>query len=334
MQEQLATDYTTIRMFGVAGMVVTFSYKAFFDGIGRTEVHLWAALMMNAINLVLNYLLIFGSEPLGIPRLEVRGAAIASVIATYMGLVMMVGTSLTSRYRERFALYRRPKLELPVVSRIVRLMIPTGAATTILMLGFALFMRFVGELDAATGDGSNVFTAATKAIMDTASLCFMPLIALGTATATCVSQSLGSDKPNLAARYGWESARLGVYAMFVVGVIMWTFPGEIIRLLAPHDERVVEAAIPSLRLIALALGPMAVGLVLAQALYGAGANVFVASAEFVLHFGVLVPLSWLFGPYLQWGMEGIWSAAALYCSLLGVVMAMKFARPGWREIRL
>ncbi|HET6585121.1 MAG TPA: MATE family efflux transporter, partial [Nannocystaceae bacterium] len=170
-QEELATTYTQIRMIGVPGMVVTFSYKAFFDGLGRTWVHLYAALAMNFANIGLNYLLIFGFEPLGIPRLELAGAGVASVIATYMGLIIIIWVSHRHDYRAKYHIYHASHFDVGIMGRIVKLMLPSGTATVILMVGFMLFMMFVGQLDAARGDGTNTFTAATKALMDTAALC-------------------------------------------------------------------------------------------------------------------------------------------------------------------
>jgi putative MATE family efflux protein len=321
-------------MLGVAGMVVTFGYKAFFDGIGRTSVHLWAALAMNFFNIVLNYLLIFGNEPLGIPRLELAGAGIASVISTYLGLAIMVGVSCRGSYRRTYEFYHLRHWDAALMGRIAKLTVPSGSATVILMAGFALFMRFVGDIDAEIGDDANTFSAATKAIMDTTALCFMPLIAFGTATATCVSQCLGAGKPNLAARYGWESVRVGVFAMILVGALFLTFPVQIIGVLAPNDPWVPLAAARSLRIVTAALPMMAVGLILAQALYGAGANVYVAVAELILHFGFLVPATWLLGPKLGYGLEGVWTAAAIYAALLGVAMGAKFLGDGWRKIKL
>jgi multidrug resistance protein, MATE family len=333
-QEQLGIEYTQIRMIGVAGMVITFSYKAFFDGIGRTYVHLWAALAMNVFNIFLNYLLIFGFEPLDIPRLGLAGAGYASVTSTYLGLAIMVAVSLGRGNLERFRFYHLRLYDPRITERIVRLMIPSGSATVILMAGFALFMRFVGDIDAQVGDGTNVYSAATKAIMDTAALCFMPLIAFGTATATCVSQSLGAGKPNLAARYGWESVRVAVLAMLVVGAVFLAIPEHIIGILAPNDPAVPEAAKTSLRIITFSLPLMAVGLVLAQALYGAGANYYVAGVELALHFGFLVPATWLLGPTLGYGLEGVWIAASVYACLLGLAMGAKFLGRSWRHIRL
>ena len=333
-QEQLGVVYTRLRMLGVAGMVVTFAYKAFFDGIGRTYVHLYAALAMNFFNIGLNYLLIFGFDPFGIPKLGLAGAGMASVISTYLGLLIIAWVSFRKTYIKKYKFYRMRHLDWGIVGRVSKLLVPSGSATVILMAGFALFMYFVGQLDAAEGNGTNTYSAATKAIMDTAALCFMPMIAFGTATATCVSQSLGAGKPNLAARYGWEAARVGILMMIVVGTIFFAFPEQIIRLLSPNDELVVTTGVKSLRIVTSALPLMAVGLILAQALFGAGANNFVAVAEFVLHFGVFVPGTWLLGPYLGYGMEGAWFAASLYCQLLGLVMGAKFLSKGWRQIKL
>ncbi len=331
-QEALGIEYTQLRMLGVAGMVITFSYKAFFDGIGRTYVHLWAALAMNLFNIVLNYFFIFGNESLGITKMALAGAGIASVISTYLGLAIMMFVSLRKHYRVKYIIYRVRHFDPKIIVNIIKLLIPSGSATVILMTGFALFMRFVGDIDAM--EGTNTFSAATKAIMDTTALCFMPMIAFGTATATCVSQSLGAGKANLAARYGWESARVGVLGMLVLGAFFMAFPEQIIGLLAPNDPAVPAAAATSLRITTTALPLMAVGLILAQALFGAGANTFVAVAEGFLHFGILVPGSWLLGPVLGYGMEGVWLAATVYANLLGLVMGAKFLRPGWRRIRL
>ncbi len=332
-QQALGTEYVQIRSIGIIGMVLTFSYKAFFDGIGRTYVHLVAALAMNLFNIALNYVLIFGVESWGIESMELAGAAWASTISTFLGLGIMGLISLRGSYRKRFRFYRVRNLDLRVTGRIIKLLLPSGSATVILMTGFLLFMKFVGQIDAEAG-GGNTYSAATKAVMDTAAFCFMPLLALGTATATAVSQALGAKKPNLAASYGWETVRLCAWGMLGVAISFWIFPHEVLSFWSPNDASVVEAGVTPLRLVGLSLPLMAAGLVLSQALYGAGANTYVMVAEGLLHFALFVPLAWLLGPKLQYGIDGIWTAAVIYVVGLGLVMGGKFATKGWRSIRL
>ena len=332
-QKALGISYSQIRAIGIGGMVVTFAYKAFFDGIGDTYVHLIAALAMNLFNIGLNYLLIYGNPDMGIPKMGLDGAGWASTAATYLGLIIMATVSFTPRYNRRFRFYRWLNRDARVMGGIVKLMLPSGSATLILMGGFLLFFKFVGQIDAAEGN-ANTYTAATKVLMDTGALCFMPLFAFGTATATAVSQSLGAGKPNLASRYGWESVRVGIWAVLFIGAAFLIWPEQIISLWSPNDPAVPVAAAPSLRLMASCLPMMVVGLICSQALYGAGANLYVMIAEGVLHFGLLVPLSYLLGPHLGLGLEGIWTAAVIYVWGLGIAMGGKFLGKGWRQIKL
>ena len=337
-QKQLGTTYVQLRALGIGGMVVTFAFKAFFDGIGRTHVHLIAAVVMNVVNVGLNYLLIYGSPALGIPAMKVAGAGLASMLSTYLGLLIMVAVALLPRYNKRFRSFEwgalRRNLDPQVIRTIIKLMLPAGSATLILMTGFLLFFKFVGQIDAAAGMGTNTFSAATKILMDVAAVCFMPLLAFGTATATAVAQSLGAGKPNLAARYAWDSVRVGILAMVPFFLAFMLVPEQIIAAWAPNDPAVAAAGATSLRLVAVSLPMLVVSLILSQSLYGAGANVFVMIVEGALHFGCLVPLSWFLGPYLELGLEGIWSAALVYVWGLGIAMAVKFLGKGWRSIDL
>jgi putative MATE family efflux protein len=334
-QRELAITYAKIRALGIGGVVVAFSFKAFFDGLGRTHVHLIAALFMNACNIGLNYALIFGVPALGIPGMEIAGAALASTIASYVGAVIMIAVSLVPKYRKRFHFYRLSNWSKPVAAEVVRLMIPSGSASVFLMTGFLLVVKFVGMLDAAdTSRPANVYAAATMALFYCVGSMAMPAIAFGTATATALSQSIGAGKMNLAARYGWEAARIAALAAIGVAALYWMFPEQVLALFAPRDTAVQAIGVLPLRIMATILPLVVVGLVLAQALYGAGANLYVMGVEATLHAGVLVPLSYLFGPYLGWGLTGVFIAAACYGGGLGVLMLAKFASKGWRQIQL
>ena len=89
-----------------------------------------------------------------------------------------------------------------------------------------------------------------------------------------------------------------------------------------------------MRLMGLCSPLIAVGMILTQALFGAGNTRFVMVAELILHFTCLVPLAWLFGIVLGGGLVGIWLSAVLYITLLASVMSRKFGSGDWAFIRL
>ena len=83
------------------------------------------------------------------------------------------------------------------------------------------------------------------------------------------------------------------------------------------------------------MGPViATAMILTQALFGAGNTRFVMVVELILHFVCLVPLAWLLGITLGYGLMGIWSAAVTYVALLSAVMVWKFRSGDWKAIKI
>jgi len=142
---ELGIPYTQIRILAIVPMVCTFAFKGFFDGLGRTQIHMYASLVMNTVNIFLNYVFIFGLGP--IPAMYVTGAAIASATSTGIGLIAMIGWSLRERYRENYGYYRLANVDPSVMWKLVKLSAPSGAAEIFMMLGGLVFLVIVGILD-------------------------------------------------------------------------------------------------------------------------------------------------------------------------------------------
>lgn len=141
----LGVPYARLRILGVLALVATTAYKGFFDGIGSTRVHMYAAIVMNLANICLNWVFIFGFGP--IPAYQVTGAAIASLISTYIGLTMMVIWSLRGKYRKPHRYYRITNLNPRTMLELAKLSAPSGAAQVFVMAGVLLFLKIVGILD-------------------------------------------------------------------------------------------------------------------------------------------------------------------------------------------
>jgi len=356
--------YCRARFSAILAMVGTISFKSFFDGLGKTHYHLMTAIIMNVVNAVLAYGLVFGK--LGMPQLYVYGAGVAASIASYFGLVVMAGWTLRHKYREGYRIWRTSNFDWGVVGRIVRLSLPSGVATVFVMTGFLLFFKWVGILDQRMAEEGRqgldaarvrwmsavvpyglshdsflellraqapVYGAATKVIIDILSISFMSCMGLGTATATLVSQNLGRRLPEEAAAFAWTAVKIAVLFTGLAGLVSVVFPEAFMRLFT-HDHEVIEAGRLPLQIVGAGEFMLGVGMVLAQALFGAGATRFVMVAEIVLHGVCLVPLSWLLGIALDFKLVGIWVSALVYIVGLGAVMTWKFKSGDWKHIRI
>src|SRR5580692_5639228 len=133
--QAVALSYTRWRLLGVVSMALTMAIKAFFDGIGKTHVHLMAAIVMNVANVILCWVFIFGH--LGAPRMGATGAGVSAFIATWIGLLMMVGFAALTR--DEYHPARWINLSRNAIGALLRLSVPAAAATVVMMVGFGLF---------------------------------------------------------------------------------------------------------------------------------------------------------------------------------------------------
>jgi multidrug resistance protein, MATE family len=324
----IALSYTRWRLLGVISMAASMAIKAFFDGIGRTHVHLVSAIAMNAINVVLCWAFIFGH--LGAPRMGPEGAGVSAFLATWVGLGIMV--LYAALVRRDYHPMRWANLSGKVTWSILKLSIPAAAATVFMMLGFLKFTEVVGQLD-AHGGAEAVNSAANTDIVAILKLTFTACMAFGTATATLIGQSLGRHDPNEAQKWGWASVRLGVAIFAVVGLCEgFLFTHQLVALIS-NSTAVRAAAIFPMRIMGIATPVIAVAMILSEGLFGAGSTRFVAGAQLLLVVW-LVLSAFVLGIVLQLGLEGIWVAVFVYCCLTAMTMGAKFAGGSWKTIRL
>lgn len=263
------------------------------------------------------------------------------MVSSYAGLLIMILWALRKRDRDRFSVFRLKNLNRHIAYTIARLSVWSGLATVVLMAGVGLFNFIVSSIDDLEGTGS-INASAASIITHVMMLVFMTCLAFGTSTATLVSQSIGAKNVTLAERYVWQCVLLAVYVMTAFGLFTFFFPQPILTLFLPPDvegnhlkDLVINAAIPSLKLTAVLLSPTAAaGLVLTQALYGAGETRYVLIVEFILHFFCLVPLAWFLAVYLKIGILGCWIAAITYASCLMLATAIRFIQGKWKRLTL
>jgi Na+-driven multidrug efflux pump len=127
--------------------------------------------------------------------------------------------------------------------------------------------------------------------------------------------------------------KLGAIIFGILGAVIFTWAPNVMRVFSDADV-VIEAGTNPLRLVS-ALGPIiAFGMILTQALFGAGDTRYVMTVEVILHFVCLVPCAWLFGITLRGGLIGVWMSAGLYALLLTTFMAVRFARGRWKTLQV
>jgi putative MATE family efflux protein len=203
-----AVSYIQIFVLSFPAAACFYVIRGFFSGIGKTRIYMITSVIMMSVNVVANYVLIFGH--FGMPRLEIRGAAIGSVIAIYsatiliaMILIGMVG----KKYHREFSGLRLSNLNWILMKEIIRLSSPNAFRGVMVIGGLAIFYAMVDRLDV-------IQVAVVNVVLNIQSISFMPGHGFGVAASALIGQNLGAGEPEKAERAGYESVKLGMIWRF------------------------------------------------------------------------------------------------------------------------
>ena len=314
--------YLEIRFLGLFTMVMIFTLRGFVFGIARVRIDMTVSILVNLFNILLNWILIFGK--FGFPRLEVRGAALASVISTIIGLILYL--VLVHRRILGGIVHRGGSLLSSEIMRtIVRISAPR-AIQSISILGFIVFLSFIGRIGVKELAISNIIFKAFN-------LSFMIGMSVGVASATLVGRSLGEKNGALATRYGWRSAFIGSVLMGITGASFMFFPRQIMGIFSSSPET-IELGVIAFRLLGAFQLIDGVGIVLSRTLQGAGSTMYVMICEMICVWVVMIPFSWLAVERYGGNMTVAWLGLYLYMIVFSLMMAWKFREGGWKKVRI
>ncbi len=321
---RLGSQYLEFRLYGAAFAFFSWTYAAFFAGIGETRQQLRNSILVTLANIVLDYGLIFGR--LGLPRMEVAGAALASTIAVATGVVFYLAVTLTARVRRAYAPYHGKTALTAWLRPIARLSLPVAAQRVMSHGSWFAFFFVASRI-------GTVELAATNVIRSIYSLTIMLAVGMGTAAQSLVGQSLGAKKPNDASAYAWEATRLAAYAMAAMGLLFVLAPGALLRLYTAEPS-VIAAGRGPLFWLGFVQAFAGAALVLSQSLQGAGNTRFVFAVEFCVCVFLYLPTVYFLGLRTPLGLAGAWIGEYVYWTAMALVMALKFRTGSWKTIRV
>ena len=328
--QALESQYFKILMYSAVFVVLNNTLSSFFSGLGKTTVVMWVSLFITSLNILLDYLLIFGHY--GFPELGIQGAAMATNIAVTSGSVCLALLIFQKKYRHRFALLEARKFNSELFGRLIYFGAPNGVRLFIDMTSFTTFLMFVGTL------GTRELVASNIAFNINA-LAFLPMIGLMVGVAVVVGQRLGEDQPNIAERATWSAIHIAVTFFGSLAVMYLYIPQIFIYPFTLNGG--LEDIRDSSELIILLLKFLAffalfdaMFLVFLGALEGAGDTRFILKTSCIISIGLLVVPCFLYVNYFQAELLVLWwiitANVVLYC----LVFLWRFTQGPWKSMRV
>jgi MATE family multidrug resistance protein len=307
---------------------LTAAAGSFYGGRGETRVIMAAHLIGNGVNILLNWLLIFGHGPF--PELGVKGAAIASLIAGFVAPTILLALYFSPANHTVYRTREMLRFNRPLFMRMIRFGLPSGIHMVLDIGSFSLFVLLLGRL------GETAFLAS-NIVLSINMIAFMPSIGMGQAASVLVGQYMGRGDASGAQSAAWKSVRVAwVYTLVVTSTFI-LFPEAYIRVFARGDVAFDEVFGIARMLLFFAAGwglMEATNAVLSGALRGAGDTHFVMWFHTAVAWGFFALGEALIVLVFKLNVFAAWGWAIAYFTLLagGWIWRMRSGR--WKRIEL
>ena len=314
-----AVSYYRLIAAGFLIQIMTISITASLRGVGITKIPMLYNLSAAAINILLNYLLIYGK--CGFPAMGIRGAALATTLSKIPAFLIALGMMLFGRLPIGFRRGDSFRPEPVIIRRILRIGVTAGLEQVLLQFGAILSVKIVAQVPTAD-------FAANQIAANIDNLSWQPSCACAAASTTCMGQALGEGKPEKAR----AQIRMILFTSIGFGLmlsVLFITCGKPIAGLYTKDAALVSVAAQVLRVCAFSTPGIFVQVPISGALRGSGDTKTPLIASFISLWVFRVGLSYLLISVLGYGVLAARTAIVIDQTVRGMTVLVRYCMGGW-----
>lgn len=322
---RLEVVYFDVRLLGYAFIAAQAALAAFFQAIGRPIIPTVVALVAVLLNVVLDYVLIFGYY--GFPEWGIGGAALATVISLLFQAGLLVAIMLEPGLSARYGTRENWRPDRKRMGELIRIGSPSGLYMIMDVTVWSVFISLI------IGRFGQTALAANGVAITYMHLGFMPALGLHHGITPIVGKWIGRGNIAMAKARTYTAIRLAVGYMVTAGLLL-AFFGEPLMRFFSADPDVIALGRTFLIFTAIFMGFDAVGIVASGALRGVGDTRFLAIMTFIGAYVIFLPIATVLAIPMELGAAGAWMGATFYIILVSAVMFHRFHGEAWRNIKI
>lgn len=326
--EAYMTTYIMWRLPSVGLAVATEALVNWYGGLGNTRLGMLCGLTAMVTNVILNYLLI---EPhWGLPGYGVAGAAMASTIATGIGLIPAAVMFFSRRGHQ--VMDSVLALKMSEFLRMLKFGLPNGVNW---FLEFGAFMLFINIV---VGHLGTTALAAFNVVMQLSSVAFMPAFGASSAGAILVGEALGRGEKDRVPALVKLTAKVTATWMVSVGLTYLLLPDVLLGLFQSEDSTTTtDFIVVGTQMLTFGCFWQcfdAAAMTVGESLRAAGDTAWPMWARIVVAWGIFFPGAWYTVVYLGGGVKTTMSWVVGYLAVLATLLTLRFLTGRWRDIKL
>jgi len=316
-----AVSYLKISFLGIIFMFIFFVFQALMRGVGNVKLPMFIVLGTVLLNLILDPLFIFGLGP--VPALGVAGAALATVMT--QGLSSLVGLLILFLRKKDIHIHiDNLRFDFPLIRKIFFLGFPASIEHSTRSLGMIVLTFLVASFGTVTMAAYGIGTRIL-------SLVIIPSHGLSIATSTLVGQNMGAGKIDRAERVAKISAKVGFFALSLVGIFIFVFAKEIAAFFIPGETTTIQSSSQFLRIMALSFGFIGIHQALNGVFRGSGNTLTSMILSIIFFFFLHLPSAYILSKYTSLADIGLWIAFPVANIIIAFLVLIWFIRGSWKK---
>lgn len=304
----LLAPYMKALMWGIAPLLLYTAFRRYLQAVNVVRPVMFALISANLINLLGNWILIFGNW--GAPRLGLEGSGYAtSVSRAYMAAVLLAAIVWHDRKTGGHLLQISWMPNLARIRRLILLGLPAAGQIVFEGAVFGIVTVMAARLD-------EVSLAAHSIAVQVIATTYMVPLGISSAAAVRVGQAVGRRDPHGASAAGWTALAISGAFMGSAGILLWTAPAALVHLFI-RDSAVIASGATLLRIAAFFELFDGLQIVATGALRGAGDTHTAMLTHLVGYWVIGLPVAYALCFPARWGVEGIWVGLTAALILIG-----------------
>ncbi|MCD7938140.1 MAG: MATE family efflux transporter [Tannerellaceae bacterium] len=307
--------YYILQLFSIIFTMLFNSFKQFSDGTTDTLTPMWVMLGGNVLNIIGNYILIYGH--FGAPELGLTGAGISTLSSRILTFICFSLLFIQRRkYKEYLKGFKEGYLNRTSLSRLLNLGLPVGFQLGVESASFSLSVIMMGWLGA--------YQLAAHQIMGViTTLGFMVYYGIAAAVAIRVSSYYSQNDNKNVRRATFVGLHIIILVAFFVMLLVFLTRNYIGYLFTMNEEIIFIVALLAYPVIFYQVGD-GLQILFANALRGISHVKFMAIMALICHVGIALPVGYICGFILDWGALGIWCGFPISLTVLGITLWLWF----------
>lgn len=311
----LIRPYFLLQLASLVFVMLFNSFKQFADGITDTRTPMYIMISANVLNIIGNYILIYGK--LGFPALGVVGAGISTLIARIMMFVAFAILFYRSIYYRKYLVgYKRSRYNTADILSLNKMGWMIGLQMGLETALFSITGIMIGWL-------GSIALAAHQVMVAISTLGFMIYYGVGAAVSVRVSNYFGRGDLINVRRTTMAGFHL-IICLALMASTVFLFSKDIIGYSFTTSDQVISlVSTLVVILVAYQFGD-ALQITYANSLRGIGDVISMAVISFIGYFVIAMPICYICGFVLNWGIQGIWIGYPVGLTLTGIMMCIRF----------